>query len=85
MHVGEHEMMPIEDDLAPERYEIERCPILNHSNHILDEICRHCMKLFCKRCHKKQACPALTGKPDEAGNTVSGECRVKANPPDHSW
>ena len=72
MYVGDHEMMPIEDDLAPERHEIERCPILNHSNHFLDEICRHCMKLFCKRCHTKQACPALMVKPDDAGNSATG-------------
>ena len=47
-------MLPIEDELTPERYEVQRC--LTHKKHILDEICKHCRKMFCKRCETKQLC-----------------------------
>ena len=57
LHIGDHEMLPIEDEAAPERYEVERC--LVHKRQILDEICKHCMKQFCWRCQTKDRCPAL--------------------------
>ena len=47
-------MLPIEDELTPERYKVQRCQ--THKKHILDEICKHCRKMFCKRCETKQLC-----------------------------
>ena len=47
----------IEDEAAPERYEVERCQV--YKKQILDEICKHCMKQFCRRSQTKERCPAL--------------------------
>ena len=54
-HCEDHELLPIEDNLTAERYEVERCP--EHTKHVLDEICKHCRTQFCKRCDSKTKCP----------------------------
>ena len=54
IHISDHKMLPIEDDLAPERYDVQQC--LTHSKHVLDEICKHCMMQFCKRCETRERC-----------------------------
>ena len=53
-HCTDHELLPIEDNLTPERFEVERCQI--HSTHVLNEICKLCKKQFCKRCDAKENC-----------------------------
>ena len=54
IHCSDHELLPIEDNLTPERYEVERCQI--HSTQVLNEICKLCKKQFCKRCDAKENC-----------------------------
>ena len=56
IHCSDHELLPIEDNLTPERYEVERCQI--HSTQVLNEICKLCKKQFCKRCDAKENCPS---------------------------
>ena len=57
VHTTDHVLRPIEDEPAPERYEVERCP--THRKHVMEKICKHCKKTFCKRCDTRKKCPAV--------------------------
>ena len=48
MHTGDHKLIPIQFELTPERYQISQC--VDHPNHLLDEIFKHCDQMFCNRC-----------------------------------
>ena len=67
--MSNHDLMLLEDGLAPERYEVQRCD--DHENHVLNEICKHCMKLFCNRCNTRGLCDdaAVNGGDDMLSNS----------------
>lgn len=68
IHIGNHQMLPIEDELAPERYLVEKCQ--THKTHTLDEICKDCRTQFCKRCDTKIKCPFLSTDCHQAAGFV---------------